>query len=90
MTVVHASLAPAARAFLPWPSMFHCLYVLGGTGKVGSERRPVVTGQLTVFGPGDAFTVEADGRQDTRTGTSGLLFLGGRPIGEPIACTGPS
>ncbi len=31
----------------------------------------MVTGQLTVFGPGDAFTVEADGRQDTRTGTSG-------------------
>ncbi|MBW3575431.1 MAG: hypothetical protein KY450_11265 [Actinobacteria bacterium] len=28
-----------------------------------------MTGQLTVFGPGDAFTVEADGRQDTRTGT---------------------
>ncbi len=38
MTVVHASLAPSA-VFLPWPSMFDCLYVLGGTGKVGSERR---------------------------------------------------
>lgn len=90
MTMVHASLAPGAQAVVPWPTRFNCLvYVLGGTGRVGTERRPVVTGQLTQFGPGDAFTVEADGRQDTRTGTLELLALGGQPIGEPIAWYGP-
>ena len=47
------------------------------------------TGQLTVFGPGDAFTVTAADRQDTRTGGMEVLFLGGEPIREPVAWHGP-
>ncbi|MGE3621368.1 MAG: pirin family protein [Acidimicrobiia bacterium] len=90
ITMVHASLAPGARVVVPWPSSFNCLvYVLGGRGRVGAEGRPVETGNLTLFGPGDAFTVEADGRQDTRTGAMEVLFLGGQPIGEPVAWYGP-
>jgi redox-sensitive bicupin YhaK (pirin superfamily) len=90
MTMVHASLAPGAQAVVPWPKRFNCLaYVLGGSGTVGRERRPVATGQLTRFGPGDAFTMEADDRQETRTGTLEMLVLGGRPIGEPIVWYGP-
>src|SRR4051794_37708046 len=68
MTMIHATLAPGAVAVVPWPGRMNCLvYVLGGRGEVGVERRPVETGQLTVFGPGEAFTVHADARQDTRT-----------------------
>ncbi|CAA9222976.1 MAG: Pirin [uncultured Acidimicrobiales bacterium] len=90
MSMVHASLAPGAQAVVPWPAEFNCLaYVLGGSARIGRERRPVSTGQLTVFGPGEAFTLEADARQDTRTGTLEMLFLGGLPIREPVAWYGP-
>jgi redox-sensitive bicupin YhaK (pirin superfamily) len=90
MTMVHATLAPDSEAVIPWPAAFNCLvYVLGGRGVVGVDRRPVETGNLTVFGPGDAFVVGADARQDTRTGGMEVLFLGGRPIGEPVAWSGP-
>jgi len=90
MTMVHATLAPGARAVIPWPAEFNCLvYVLGGGGRVGTDRRPVQTGYMTLFGPGEAFTVEADERQDTRTGGLEVLFLGGRPIREPVAWYGP-
>lgn len=90
MTMVHASVAPGARAVVPWPVAFNALvYVLGGTGKVGDERRPVQAGQLVVLGPGDALAVEADDRQDTRTEALEVLFLGGRPIREPVAWYGP-
>lgn len=90
MTMVHASLAPGARAVIPWPSEYNCLvYVLGGAGTVGAEQRPVQTGNMTVFGSGDVFTVAADDRQDTRTEAMEVLFLGGLPIGEPVAWHGP-
>ena len=90
MSMVHATVAPGAQAVVPWPADFNCLvYVLGGMGRVGSERRPVETGNMTVFGPGGAFTVEADERQDTRTGGLEVLFLGGHPIREPVAWYGP-
>jgi redox-sensitive bicupin YhaK (pirin superfamily) len=90
ITMVHASLAPGARAVVPWPSEFNCLvYVLGGRGSVGTEERPVETGDLVAFGPGEGFVIRATDRQVTRTGVMELLFLGGRPIGEPVAWAGP-
>jgi redox-sensitive bicupin YhaK (pirin superfamily) len=90
MTMVHATLAPGASAVIPWPAEFNCLvYVLGGRGAIGRERRPIDTGYLTVLGGGDTFTVEAARRQDTRTGGMEVLLLGGRPIGERIAWYGP-
>lgn len=90
MTMIHASITPGSRAVLPWPAEFNALvYVLGGNGRVGEERRPAAGGQLAVLGPGDAVAVEADDRQPTRTGAMEVLLLGGRPIREPVAWYGP-
>jgi hypothetical protein len=90
MTMVHGSLAPGAAAVVPWDPQFNCLvYVLGGRGTVGVEGRPVETGNLIVLGPGEVFTVTAADSQGTRTGSMEVLFLGGRPIREPVAWHGP-
>jgi len=90
MTMVHATLAPGAQLVMPWPAPFNALaYVLGGRGAVGVERRPIEMGQLAVFGPGEAFTIEAAPTQDSRTATMDVVLLGGRPIGEPVAWYGP-
>ena len=90
MTMVHATISPGAQLQVPWPVEFNALvYVLGGRGAVGVERRPVETGQLTVFGPGDVVTVEASDAQESRSPRLELLLLGGRPIGEPVAWMGP-
>ena len=90
MTYIHATLAPTARLVLPWRSDYNALiYVLSGEGFVGAERRPVQTGQLAVFGPGDAVTVEANAIQESRSPHLDVLVLGGRPIREPVAWMGP-
>ena len=90
ISVVHASIAPGAELRLPWPPEYNALaYVLAGSGTVGTERRPVPTGRLAVFGPGDVVTVAADASQDSRTEKLEVLLLGGRPIREPVAAYGP-
>jgi redox-sensitive bicupin YhaK (pirin superfamily) len=90
MTYLHATLAPTARLALPWRADYNALvYVLSGQGFVGAERRPVQTGQLAVFGPGDAVTVEANTVQESRSPELDVLVLGGRPIREPVAWMGP-
>jgi redox-sensitive bicupin YhaK (pirin superfamily) len=52
---------------------------------------PVETGQLTVFGPGNALTISALplGQQEARSPNLDVLILGGRPIREPVAWMGP-
>ncbi|HEX3087839.1 MAG TPA: pirin family protein [Ilumatobacteraceae bacterium] len=90
MNMVHATLSPGANLVVPWPADFNALvYVLAGNGTVGEKRRPVHTGQLTVFGAGDTLTVEAAATQDGRSPVLDVLILGGRPIGEPVAWHGP-
>jgi redox-sensitive bicupin YhaK (pirin superfamily) len=75
---------------IPWQPEFNALvYVLGGNGTVGKERRPVSTGQLVVLGEGDSITVGADAMQESRTPNLDLLVLGGRPIREPVYAYGP-
>jgi len=90
MAMVHATVSAGASVTIPWRPDFNALvYVLAGDGTVGEERRPVVTGQMAVFGAGDSLTLSAS---DTRHGhTSGLdvLVLGGRPIREPVFAYGP-
>jgi redox-sensitive bicupin YhaK (pirin superfamily) len=90
MTLVHATLAPGATLTIPWRADYNALaYVLAGRGTVGAERRPARTGQLAVFGPGNALEFAADRVQDSNAPTMDVLILGGRPIREPIAWMGP-
>ena len=86
----HATLQPGASLTLPWRTDFNALvYVLGGSGTVGAENRPVRSGQLAVLGAGDTVTVRADATQDSRSPELDVLMLGGRPIREPVAWYGP-
>ncbi|HEX9968900.1 MAG TPA: pirin family protein [Acidimicrobiales bacterium] len=88
ITMLHVTLQPGAELRLPWDPSFNALaYVLAGRGRVGQERHAVQTGQLTVFGrSGDLLTVAADA---TANEPLELVFLGGRPIREPVAWHGP-
>ena len=90
MALVHVSVAPGEAIDLPWNPSFNALvYVLAGSGRVTSEQRPVHSGQLVVFGPGDWITARADEHQDSRTVHLELLVLGGQPIREPVEHYGP-
>jgi quercetin 2,3-dioxygenase len=90
MTLVHATLSPGAQLSMPWRADYSALaYVLAGFGTVGAERRPIATGQLAVFGPGNALTIAAGPIQESRSPSLDVLILGGRPIGEPVAWMGP-
>jgi redox-sensitive bicupin YhaK (pirin superfamily) len=90
ITLLHATLAPGAHLRLPWRRDFNALvYVLGGSGSVGTQRRPVRLGQLAVYGPGEVVTVRADSRQESRSPQLDVLMLGGLPIREPVAAYGP-
>jgi redox-sensitive bicupin YhaK (pirin superfamily) len=87
---VHATVSPGAHVRLPWRADFNALaYVLGGSGTVGAQRRPVRAGQLAVFGPGDVITFGADPRQQGPGQNLDVLLLGGQPIREPVAAYGP-
>ncbi len=90
ISLVHATLSAGARLVLPWSPDFNALvYALGGNGTLGTERRPLHTGQLAVHGSGDYLVIDADVRQEARYGNFDVLVLGGRPIGEPVATYGP-
>ncbi len=90
ITLVHVTVSPGAQLDLPWRPDFNALaYVLAGTGTVGTAKIPVRTGNLTVFGPGDALTLTADADQDSRYPNLEVLLLGGQPIREPVAAQGP-
>jgi hypothetical protein len=90
ISLVHVTVSPGAELDLPWRPDFNALaYVLAGTGTVGTAKIPVRTGNLTVFGPGDALTLAADADQDSRYPNLEVLLLGGQPIREPVAAQGP-
>jgi len=101
MAMLHATVSPGAQLRLPWRQDFNALvYVLSGAGSVGAERRPVHTGQLAVFGPGEVITedelaessiitVAGADHQESRHPALDVVVLGGTPIREPVAWGGP-
>jgi quercetin 2,3-dioxygenase len=90
MAMTHITVSPGARVVLPWARDYNALvYVLAGAGSVGTDSRPVRSGQLAVFGAGDALTIAADEVQESRTPVLDVLVLGGRPIREEVAWYGP-
>ncbi|MGI8626800.1 MAG: pirin family protein [Geodermatophilaceae bacterium] len=90
MAMMHATISPGATLRLPWRSDFNALvYVLSGSGSVGAEGRPVSTGQLAVYGPGETITVSGAVHQQSRHACLDVIVLGGAPIREPIAWAGP-
>jgi hypothetical protein len=90
ITLIHATISAGARLTLPWRADFNALvYSLGGAGSVGTERRPLRSGQLAVLGAGDVLSVQADDTQDSHTPSLDVLVLGGAPIREPVAWYGP-
>jgi quercetin 2,3-dioxygenase len=90
MTLVHATLSPGAQLSMPWRADYNALaYVLAGHGTVGPEHPPIATGQLAVFGAGNALTISAAPIQESRSPSLDVLLLGGRPIREPVAWMGP-
>ncbi len=90
MTMVHATVARGARLDLPWEPSYNALvYVLSGRGTVGTEGRPLETGNLAVLGAGDFLTLRASDHPDGRTPDLDVLVIGGEPIREPVAWAGP-
>ncbi|HLA16020.1 MAG TPA: pirin family protein [Candidatus Limnocylindrales bacterium] len=90
MALVHATLSPGAQLVLPWRADYNALvYAMAGHGSVGIEARRIQTGQLAVFGPGNAITIAAEDIQESRSPSLDVLVLGGQPIGEPVAWYGP-
>jgi redox-sensitive bicupin YhaK (pirin superfamily) len=90
ISLLHATVSPGAGLELPWRPDFNALvYALSGRGTVGPQRRPLESGQLAVFGPGDVVTLGGGSQQDSRTPALDVLVLGGAPIREPIAAYGP-
>ena len=90
IAIVHASVSPGSSLSLPWDPKFNALgYVLAGHGYVGKDGVSVKTGQAIQFGHGDFLGVSASMLQDSRSDDLELLILGGQPIREPIAWSGP-
>src|SRR5436190_16529269 len=90
MALVHATVEPGARLDLPWDVDFNSLvYVLSGSGTVGTDARPLRSGQAAVLGAGDYLTITADQAQESRSPRLDVVVVGGRPIREPLAWAGP-
>ncbi|MSY85340.1 MAG: pirin family protein [Actinobacteria bacterium] len=90
MTLVHATIEPGAQLELPWTVEHNALvYVLSGRGTVGTEQRPIRTGQTAAMGAGDYLTVSADRTQEGRSPKMEVIVVGGQPIREPLAWAGP-
>jgi redox-sensitive bicupin YhaK (pirin superfamily) len=90
IALLHATIEPGAQLRLPWRPDFNALaYVLAGSGTAGADQRPVQTGQLAVFGPGDVISLGAQRRMDGPSEKLDVLVLGGQPIREPVAAYGP-
>ena len=90
LVITHISIAPGARATIPWPTDFNALaYILAGQGSIGSDDRPIHHGQTAVLVDGDAIRITADAVQDQRSENLEVFLIGGLPLREPVVQYGP-
>ncbi len=90
LSISHVSVAPGARAEIPWRPDFNALaYVLAGSGQVGAEGRPIKSGQMAVLVEGDNVQFRADQKQDSSTDNLEVFLIGGVPLREPVFQYGP-
>ena len=81
MTYLHFTLKPGAKLEQAVPAEQNAfLYVISGEGK--ADGRGLREGQLAIFGPGDAVSLEA-------AKPWSFLLLAGKPLGESVARYGP-
>jgi quercetin 2,3-dioxygenase len=86
MALMHASVSPGALLELPWNPSFNALaYVLAGSGRAGSGGRPIQSGQLVAFGPGEWIAIRAADVQDSGAENLEVLVLGGHTAPKPQA-----
>ena len=90
LAIAHVTLAPGARAEIPWRRDFNALaYVLNGAGTVGPDGHPIRMGQTAVLADGDTPVIQADDRQESRSPAMDVFLVGGAPLREPVFQYGP-
>ena len=90
LAITHLTLAPGAQVDIPWREDFNALaYVLAGKGAVGTEARPVRTGQNVVLKDGNVLRVSASTQQESRSRNLEMFIIGGLPLREPVIQYGP-
>ena len=78
------SISAGATEVLPTPQDFNfAVYVFKGAIAVGSERMPIVDGQMAILSTGT--TLLMNGHEDGGR----FLLLAGKPLKEPVARYGP-
>jgi hypothetical protein len=90
LAIAHVTLAPGAEVEIPWRQDFNALaYVLAGTGAVGTELRPISTGQMAVLVDGDTVKLRADATQESHSPNLDVFLIGGLPLRQPVFQYGP-
>lgn len=90
LAITHVTIAPGARAEIPWPVNFNALaYVLAGSGKVGPTNSALTTGDMAVLVDGDTIVLEANAVQDSHHENFDIFLIGGVPLREPVIQYGP-
>ena len=90
LAIAHLTLAPGAQVDVPWRDDFNALaYVLAGDGTIGSDARPIHTGQTAVLAGGNVLRIKANASQESRTSNLEVFIIGGVPLREPVIQYGP-